>query len=55
MTASLDVLKVLFRCGKSEENKCPTMVRTVRIQFSYSWLEMASRGLESATATCFVS
>jgi len=55
MTASLDVLKVLFRCGKSEESKCPTVVRADRIQFSYSWLEMASRGLESATATCFVS
>jgi hypothetical protein len=55
MTASLDFMNILLRCGKLEESKCPTIVRAVRLQFSYSWLKMAPRGPESAPATCFVS
>jgi len=50
MTASLDVLNVLLRCGKSEESKDATIFRAVRVWFLYSWLKMASRGPESATA-----
>jgi hypothetical protein len=55
MTASLDVLNVLLRCGKSEESKHATIFRAGRVWFLYSWLKMASRGPESATAICSVT
>jgi hypothetical protein len=55
MTASLDVLNVLLRCGKAEESKCAIIFRAVRVWFLYPWLKMASRGPESGTAICSVT